>query len=65
MSDSQFMFWKHTLLHHDSHVNAIAINLKCDRLLSAGWFPTKSIHPNYYFTIPGDNAEVVVWNLVM
>ena len=43
MSDSQFMFLKHTLLHNKSHVKAIAINLECDRLLSAGWFPTKSI----------------------
>lgn len=27
---------EHTLVHHKSHVNAVAINPECDRLLSGG-----------------------------
>ena len=60
------MHLEHTLIHHKSHVNAIAFNPECDRLLrggvrSAKWLPGSTLL--IFLTIPGDDAEVVVWNL--
>ena len=40
MSDSQ-LHLEHTLIHHESYVNAIAINSDCDRLLSGGTYSAK------------------------
>ena len=41
MSDSLLMHLEYTLIHHKSHVNAIAINPECDRLLSGGMSSAK------------------------
>lgn len=66
MSDPLSMHLEHTLIHHKNHVNAIAINPECDRLLSGGtrsakWLPGSTLL--IFLTIPGDDAELVVWNL--
>ena len=60
------MHLEHTLIHHKNHVNAFAINPVCDRLLSRGtrsakWLPGSTLL--IFLTIPGDDAELVVWNL--
>ena len=66
ISDSLSMHPEHTLIHHKSHVNAIAINPECNRLLSGGkrsakWLPGITLLT--FSTIPGDDAELIVWNL--
>ena len=65
MSDSSSMCLQHTLFHHKSHVNAIAINSECDRLLSGGknsarWMRGRA---SADLRILGDDAELVVCNL--
>ena len=60
------MHLEHMLIHHKSHVIAIAINPECDRLLSRGmrsakWLPGSTLL--IFLTIPGDDADLFVWNL--
>ena len=66
MSDPLSMHLEYTLIHHKSPVNAIAISPECDRLLSGSmrstkWLPGSTLL--FFLTIPGDDAELVVWNL--